>query len=213
MLYPGLITIHLGCLGVLGMLIDRVHHQIYVIHGGIVVFVLKSIRIGKMRLRHSQLLRSGVHHLHKFVHRTADCSCNGHGGVIGGIDYQEVKKLIQRHRVPRLQIGDLRVLFQVKVRLCHRDGLGQVAILQTQKRSHDFGNAGGVNFPVNLIRVQGFLLIQVKKESLLIVMRQFQLVCVDIGIGNHQIRAKRFRLHQGKGIQILRAVFAGQIIG
>ena len=84
-----------GCLGNLRHIIGSGHMGL----------IRKSVWVIKMCIGTSQLLGSGIHQFHKFLHRTGNLFSNGQCHLVGRFQHQSHKSLLHGENLSRITIN------------------------------------------------------------------------------------------------------------
>ena len=117
----------------------------HIMGGGIMVFIRKTMGIGKMSIRASQICGFLVHHFHKGVDGTGHMLCQTVSALIGGFQQQGVQGFLYRQLFPfggsDAAAAGLNGVSSI-IGIC--DYLVQRAIIKSNESRHNLGDAGRV---------------------------------------------------------------------
>ena len=123
--------------------------------GSVLVFIRKSGRVGENSTGAAKLGGPVVHHLYETVHGSAYMLRYLQGDVVGGGKKHGVQALFNGKYLSKLG-GNIRsaVRYAGNSGVRHGDLIGELRILQSQKRCHDFYCSSGEKLLIRILCIQ-----------------------------------------------------------
>ena len=148
------------------MLIGSIQHQINIICSSVMILIVKTVRVCKMRTSHGKGSCLIVHHLNEILYTSAYLTGNRHSSIVGRINQQCMEKLIHRYRIAHGQSTHLGSIFQRKILFCDRYLRIRLVVFHGKESRHDLRDAGRVDLIIHILREQYFFVIQIKQSGL-----------------------------------------------
>ena len=171
-------------------------HQINVIRRCIMIFVLKTMGIGKVSSCTAKFCSKAVHHFYKFICCSTYVFRNGRCCIIGRINKKTMKKLIHGNLISRLETSYLRTGFQGNILLWDRYCIVHVSIFQCKHSCHDLCDAGRINLVVGTFCIEYLFITEIQKHTGLAVIQtdriQSNIFCNNTEIMGETCRALLF---------------------
>ena len=116
--------------------------------GGVMVFIVVAVGVGKMGARAAQYIGGLIHQIHKGGNGAADRLGDDVCTVVGGFEHGHVDKIQQVHLFPGHQPGAGAVLRHGQRRGRTDRCFGNIRHRQRQISGHDLGGGGGIHHRV-----------------------------------------------------------------
>ena len=120
------------------------------------IFVGQAVGIFKMGIRTADLLRPGVHHIHKSRDAAAHMLCRRVSRFISRTDHDAVQHILHAHDISGVHTADdtaARIQAEHRV-IGKRHRLVHGGVLQRHQRRHDLRDAGRIQLVVGILLIQ-----------------------------------------------------------
>jgi len=125
------------------------------VHGCIVVVLMQSVRIGKMRSGAAKLGRPGVHHIHKGRNTPRNVLGHDIAGLVCRDDHHAVENIFQRHFLAGNKAGRAAGRVQTgQGGFAYCNNVGEIAVFKRKQTGHDFRKTCGIDFFIRVLFVE-----------------------------------------------------------
>ena len=138
--------------------------------GTVLILVVKSRRIHKMRVFQSELSHLFIHHICESRFTSRRIKGKGDRAVRARRKYEPVHQIAQRHllAVQKSRNGGVLEEQRIGYRGRHFEGIVEVfSVLGGDDQSHHFGHRGGIHFLVTLFRCENRIVFKINENCII----------------------------------------------